>query len=71
MPKLTLVAADGFVSSVCELDFVPRIGERMVINFPGEGPRPFRVKDVEYKLSDPIQTAVLLEDEPDATLLTD
>jgi len=53
-----------------ETEFVPRIGERIVLDY-GVGGRPvttlyFRVKDVEYHLQNrkDIQARILLEEDP-------
>ena len=69
MPQLQITAADGMASLECEMDFVPRIGERIVLDLRGEAPRAFRVKDVEYRVLGS-HVGVFLEDEPDAELLT-
>jgi hypothetical protein len=54
-----------------ETEFVPRIGERILLPY-GTGGDPvrlhyFRVKDVMYRLDEPpdIQAAILIEEESD------
>ena len=49
----------------CEMDFLPRVGERIVLDM--DGPRVFRIKDVEYRLAAPSQTSVVIEDDLDTT----
>ena len=52
-----------------ETEFVPRIGERILLTF-GIGNEPvrehfYRVKDVEYRLDNPVEhhVAILIEEE--------
>ena len=57
-----------------ETEFVPRIGERVVLEWGAsrETVRPhyYRVKDVAYHLSNPphVQATILIEEEADPTL---
>ena len=55
-----------------EAEFVPRIGERILLSF-GQGGQPvqdhyYRVKDVMYMLDNSVdhQVAILVEPDPDA-----
>ena len=54
-----------------ETEFVPRIGERILLQYGTGGdpvrPHYFRVKDVVYRLDEPpdIQVAILIEKESD------
>jgi hypothetical protein len=50
-----------------QTEFVPRIGERIVLEFKISGTHYYRVKDVAYHLSNPqhLQATILIEDDPD------